>query len=586
MLDPSPDDVDVAILGTGIGGTILGAILARNGARVVLVERGSHPRFAIGESTIPETTMLLRLMAQRYGVPEIGDLANHNGVRARVSSACGVKRNFTFVYHRPGQACDPHEMTQFPTWAPPFGPDVHFFRQDVDAYMLGVAVRYGARACQETSLREIDFSSRAVRLVSDRGRVFRARYVVDAGGMNAPLARMFSLREEPCPLRTRSRTIYTHMVGVDPFDRCGPDRRSHGLPSPVSQGTLHHIFDGGWMWVIPFDNHPSSTNALCSVGVTLDLGAHPARGASPEEEFRGILSTFPSVARQFEGARAVRPWAATDRMQYASRQLAGDRFCLLPHAGWLVDPLFSSGLAVTMNAVNGMAHRILSGLRDDDLSAARFEPVDTWVRRCFTYYDTLVSCSYKAFADYEVWNAWHRVWMIGSLYGVTGQFEVLSTFLRTGDPSAFALFDEEPYRGVQAIDLPPYARLFEDAARRVDAFHEGRSTVRETVEEIYALIRASGLAPPVWSLEDPAHRCPAGTFTALPMIRLVAWGRHQSPEAVRRHYFRGGRGRGLLSGVLRAGYEELGRMTSATGGIFRDALVSWNDDWKARPAPR
>src|SRR5688572_6758648 len=71
---PMPADgrvYDVAILGTGIGGTLLGAILAANGQKVLLLEQGTHPRFAIGESTIPETTVLLRLMAKRYGVPEL-----------------------------------------------------------------------------------------------------------------------------------------------------------------------------------------------------------------------------------------------------------------------------------------------------------------------------------------------------------------------------------------------------------------------------------------------------------------------------------------------------------------------------------
>jgi FADH2 O2-dependent halogenase len=581
---PAPSDhYDVAILGTGIGGTILGAILARHGARVLLVERGSHPRFAIGESTVPETTFLLRLLGERYGVPEITYLSTHNRLRARVSSACGVKRNFTFVYHRPGQVCNPHEITQFPTWAPPFGPDVHYFRQDVDAYMFGIAVRYGAEACQETNIREIDFSGEFVRLVSDRGRVFRARYVIDAGGMNAPLAQQFSLREEQCSLATRSRTLFTHMVGVEPFDRCGPDRRSHALPSPLSQGTLHHVFKGGWMWVIPFDNHPSSTNPLCSVGVTFDLDANPARGLPPEQEFREFLGRFPSVARQFEHARPVRPWIATGRLQYASRQIVGDRYCLLPHAASFVDPLFSSGLGITFFAINGLAHRLLSAIGDGDFSAARFAPIDTWVRRSFAYYDTLVSTSYRSWGDYDLWNAWHRIWMLGSTYGPAGLFEVLSMFTRTGDPAAFALFDEEPYRGLQAFDLPPYARLFEDSARQVAAYHEGKRSAREATQEIYALIRASGLAPAPWNLLNPEHRWPTCTFTAWPMARLIAWGMRSSPEVIQRHYF-GGRSNSLWTGLLRVCTDELGPTTSTTSGIksvLRDSVLAWNDDWRA-----
>src|ERR1700742_2612737 len=98
---PGSNQFDVAILGTGVGGSIIGAALARNGARVLMVERGSHPRFAIGEATIPETTILFRILAQRFGVPELGYLSNYQSVRTHVSAACGVKRNFSFCYHQP-----------------------------------------------------------------------------------------------------------------------------------------------------------------------------------------------------------------------------------------------------------------------------------------------------------------------------------------------------------------------------------------------------------------------------------------------------------------------------------------------------
>ncbi|HZI04587.1 MAG TPA: NAD(P)-binding protein, partial [Archangium sp.] len=94
---------DVAILGTGLGGTILGSILAKHGVKVLLLEQGVHPRFAIGESTIPETTFMFRLLAERYGVPEIGHLANFQRARWHVSLSCGIKRSFSFVYHREGE---------------------------------------------------------------------------------------------------------------------------------------------------------------------------------------------------------------------------------------------------------------------------------------------------------------------------------------------------------------------------------------------------------------------------------------------------------------------------------------------------
>jgi len=576
---PVNEIYDVAILGTGIGGTLLGAILAANGQKVLLLEQGVHPRFTIGESTIPETTVLLRLMAKRYGVPEIAHFCNFHSVRAHVSAACGIKRNFSFHHHRPGEPNDPRHTNQFMTWAPPYGPDIHFFRQDTDAYMLAVAARRGATVRQQTNVTEIRFDGDGVDLGTAAGEGFRARYIVDAGGMRAPIAQMFGLRDEPCTLRTRSRTIYTHMTGVLPYDDCAPPRREHGLPSPLSQGTLHHLFDGGWIWVIPFDNHRASTNDLCSVGLTLDLERFPEPDGAPEDEFHRIVSRFPSVARHFANARPIRPWTGTRRLQYSSSRFAGDRFCLLPHAGAFVDPLFSSGLAVTVSAINSIAARLIAARADGDYSGERFAYVDTWTRRLYAYYDNLVSGAYVAFRDFDLWNVWHRFWMVGSLYGSAGLFEILGRYDHSGDPAAFALFETEPYRGLQGIDFAPMADLFAKAVAEIDGVRTGATSSAEAAGQMFELLRESGIAPPPWKLTDPAHRW-AGALTLLPTMRLVSWGRYRSPETVRRSYFVIGRGSGLVGDLRRVTAAELKRAGAAVTGVVHDAFVSWSDDWR------
>lgn len=570
---------DVAILGTGLGGTVVGAALARQGARVLLVESSAHPRFAIGESTIPETTIQFRILAERYGVPELANLSNFQSLRSRVSAACGVKRNFSFAYHRPGEAHRGAETTQFPTWAPPFGPDVHYYRQDVDAYMLTVAIRYGAVVRQQLRISQLDIDDRGVRLLSAEGEEFTARFVVDAGGVQAPVARRLGLRTEPCPLRTRSRTIYTHMTGVLPYDRCGPSQGEHRMPSPLSQGTLHHLFPGGWIWVIPFDNHPASTSRLCSVGLTLDLTDAPAALADPETEFRTRIATMPSVARQFADARAVRSWTGTGRLQYSSVRTAGARYALLPHAAAFVDPLFSSGLSVTMNLANVLIARILGALADDGFSDERFAYLDTWTRRCYDYYDRLVAGSYISFRSFELWNAWNRIWMLGSLYGIGGPFEVHSGYGRTGDPAFFDLLEHKPYRGVQGVDFDEFVALFEAVYARMEAVRDGLSAPGEAAGQIVALLARSGLCPTHWRLTDLGHRCP-GTFTMLPIVQLMLWGRYRSPAAVRKHFFLAGRAGGLLQDAVRTNAAELWRLGRIAGGALRDTVSSWNSDWK------
>jgi FADH2 O2-dependent halogenase len=569
---------DVAILGTGISGNLLGAILARNGVKVLMIERGSHPRFTIGESTTPETTALLGILAQRYAVPEVAHLSNFQSIRRHVTAACGIKRNFSFVYHRRGEEQRPQEVNQFPTWAPPFGPDVHFFRQDVDAHMLWVAVHYGATVRQRTALKALEIDGSGVDLETEGGETLRAKFVVDGTGYRSILADALGLREKPSSLMTRSRALFTHMIDVEPYDRCGPPRRQHGLPSPFHQGTLHHIFEGGWLWVIPFDNHPSSTSRLCSVGFCLDIDHFPPTDEPPEEEFRRLVARFPSVARQFEHARAARDWVSTPRIQYSSTEMVGDRFCLLPHSAGFVDALFSSGLTLALATINVLGDRLIEAVKRDDFSRQRFAYVETWFQRNLAYYDRLVDCSYASFVDFDLWNAWHRVWLLGSLYGVSGQHEIFARFHRTQDHRQLGLFEEAPYRGLQAIDLPRYKTLFDSAAALIDAVRAGELAPAEATSRIYALLEECELCPPPWKMTDSSHRFP-GTFTLGPMLRLLAWGRFRSPEVVRRHYFRSGKSSGLLGALLKDQLSDVKRFGLGLG-IVRDSLFSWNEDWK------
>ncbi len=562
---------DVAILGAGIGGTLLATILARHGVRVLIVEKEQHPRFAVGESTVPETTFLLEVLARRYDVPEIGQLRNFHRVRRSVSSACGVKRNFSFVYHRDGQPHRARESSQFPTWGPPFGPDVHLFRQDIDAWLLAVAVRYGADVRQRAEATEIEIDASGVKLVTRPGGEARADFLVDGCGHRSPLAARFGWKREPCPMHTRTRTLFTHMVGVPAYDRVGPPAREHGLPTPFHQGTLHHLFDGGWFWVIPFDNHPHSTNPLCSVGVSFDVDKVPRRDEPPEDEFWRTVRRFPSVAKQFASARAVRPWVATDRMQYFCAEGAGERCFLLPHSAGFVDALFSQGLAITASTVNGLARQLLDARADGDYAQARFAPVAQTMLRGIAHHDRLVACSYVAMRDWHLWNAWHRVWMLGSTWGATGHVELLARFEADGDRAHFARFDEPPWRGTASTGVPEFMKLFDAAAREVEAVRDAGRVPSEAATNIFALLAGSGLCPAPWRLTDPEQRCPA-TFTLPSLAALAAWGFLRAPPSLRKNFDLRGRVGGVLASLGASVGDEVRRSADLVGDLVKDAL--------------
>ncbi len=562
---------DVAIVGGGIGGSTLGAILARHGVDVLLLEGGSHPRFAIGESTIPETTLLLRVLAMRYGVPELAFLSTYGTTLKHVSSGCGVKRNFSFFHHSPHEPVDPRNSTQLLTFAPPLGPDCHYFRQDIDSWLYHLALRYGADGVTGARVVAVEIGHDGADLGTADGRRYRARFVVDAGGIRALLPQALGLRESPCPYQTRSRSIFTHMVGVTPWEAIAADRAAHRLPSPPSQGTLHHIFDGGWAWIIPFDNHPRSTNPLCSVGINLDPEKFPSSDTPPAEEFWEIVSLFPSLARQLRHARPARDFIASQQNQFSSKQLAGDRWLLLPHASNFIDPLFSSGLSVTFWSINQLAYQLLDCVRTKDFNAKRFELTADWITKCFNYYDVLVSRSYTSFTDFELWNSWNRLWVLASLYGNSGLIGVLSRARGGLDDPAWAALGAEPYRGVQSIDNPDLAALF-----------KGQQSAPDAAAQIYEHIGASGLAPAPLPLLDPAAHSPGGTFTLVPLSRLRLWGL-RAPQSVRGRYFSSGVSlvAKLLTGTI---IYEVSQGVTGIRQLLRDTFRSWNHDWRG-PQP-
>ncbi len=497
---------DVAILGTGMAGSMLGAVLAKHGAKVLLIDNASHPRFAVGESTVPLTSRMMVTIANRYGIPEVKHLATFKGIHTHVTTACGVKRNFGFVLHHMDGTQHADETTQVVIPGALADHETHLFRQDVDAYMLHVAVKYGAKVRQQLSVTDVDITDKGVALRTATGEEFSASYLVDGGGFRSPLAQKFDLRENPSRLKHHARSIFTHMIDVKRYDDCIRPKGAHGNPSPWAEGTLHHMFEGGWIWVIPFDNHKDATNPLCSVGVTYDYRKYPKNDRTAEEEFFWFVNKFPTVRDQFRSARATREWVGTDRLQFSTRRVVGDRYCLMAHAAGFIDPLFSRGLANTSDVVNALAHRLLTAIREDDFSTERFEYLDRLQQNLLDYNDQLVNCAYIAFSHFNLWNAWFRVWALGQGLGELRVLWENLKFDETGDASIFDRMEEVPYPGLLFPIMEDYKTIWDEGARRIEAVGEGRLDAEEAAQQIWALLAKYFSDPMFMGAHQPSRR--------------------------------------------------------------------------------
>ena len=96
---------DVAIIGSGMGGSTLATVLARQGLAVIVFEGGAHPRFAIGESMILETSEVMRALAEFYDVPELAYYSSENFYHY-IGNSHGVKAlQFCASHHRAKGRC-------------------------------------------------------------------------------------------------------------------------------------------------------------------------------------------------------------------------------------------------------------------------------------------------------------------------------------------------------------------------------------------------------------------------------------------------------------------------------------------------
>jgi tetracycline 7-halogenase / FADH2 O2-dependent halogenase len=521
------DGYDVTIIGTGLSGTMLGAILARHGLRVLLLDGTQHPRFAVGESTIGQTLSVLRLIAARYDVPEIANLASLDGVLTHISSSHGRKSNFGFAIHRDGMEPDPRQTNMFRIPSG-MGQAAHYFRQDTDAYMFHTAIAYGCDARQNYRVEKIDLTDDAVTVTGADGSVYRCRYLVDASGFRSPLAHRLDLRETPSRLKHHARSIFTHMIGVDAADDHLGFAPADQPPVPFNDGTMHHIFERGWMWIIPFNNRPGATNPLCSVGIQLDPRRYPARrDLSPEEEFWTHVERFPAVRRQLAKARSVREWISTDRMQYSSSRTVGHRWCLMSHAGGFIDPLFSRGLSNTCEIINTLSWRLMEALREDDFSFQRFEPVERLEQGLLDYNDQLVNSAFIAFSNYDLWNAVFRIWAAGSVLGGKYVLNAMIARQKTGDDGYCRRLDDSPYPGLWCpVDF--YAELFGELVACCEAVDAGTLGAQEAADGITAKIRAADWMLPPLDFNRPEVRYIDPTADKIPAI--AAWaGNHPRP---------------------------------------------------------
>ena len=228
------ENCDVLVVGGGPAGSTMAALLAREGRKVVLLEKEHHPRFHIGESLLPGNVALFDQL----------------GVRDQIEKIGMPKYGIEFVPPDLGH-CSYVDFAE--GWDPSKASAWQVRRSDMDEVLFRHAASAGAQALEGAKVSDVAFDDDGAwveaNLDGGETRRWRARFVVDATGRDTLLANKFRCKEKNPD--HNSTALFGHFRGA---------RRLEGK----RQGNISICwFEHGWFWFIPLADGATSVGAVC-----------------------------------------------------------------------------------------------------------------------------------------------------------------------------------------------------------------------------------------------------------------------------------------------------------------------------------
>ena len=428
----------LAVIGSGFAGSLIAMAARQLGWSVVLLERGRHPRFVIGESSTPLANLLLEEIGDEFGLPFLRTFSKWGAWRKEHPDiACGLKRGFTFYHHEAGRPFprDRREALrrQFMVGASPNDTvsDTHWYRPEFDHYLVRQAQAAGVDYRDETAVEGVTEESERMRLTVTRAghtTALTADFLIDASGVRGCLHQLLHLPEKPVAGFPATQAVFSHFTDVAPL----PDYFTPGPPPyPPECAAVHHVFDGGWVWVLKF------SNGITSAGVAAtDPVAGRLQLRAGESGWRRFLGEFPELAGIFAPARAIRPFIWQPRVAFQSAVVAGRRWALLPSAAGVIDPLLSTGFPLTLLGVQRLARLLkVFGTPEFPSGLAGYAQVTT---EEFETTARLVGALYARMNRFDQFKDLSLLYFAAASFAETarrlGRHELVPNFLLCGHP--------------------------------------------------------------------------------------------------------------------------------------------------------
>ncbi len=481
MVETSKKQYDILIAGAGFAGSITALILHNLGLKVCLIEKGQHPRFAIGESSTPVADLILRNLATKYNLPWLHDFSRYGSwQKSHPEIVCGIKRGFSFYKHFPEKefATNENHINELLVAASSddIQSDTNWLRADIDAFLVTKVKEYGI---DYFDLTEIVEAKRNInwefQLKQKNGHsVKEASYYIDATGSGNLVEKLFGIESSSADYLTNSFSVFSHFTDlpnwVDLLQKQNISIKDY--PYNPDNSALHQILDEGWIWMLRFNNN------LTSFGFVLENSKGEYENLSTEAIWEEKLNKYPTIKKIISGATiADQPGKIlrSDRLQRKLKQCYGNGWVALPHTIGFIDPLFSSGIAHSLSGIEKVINCISQNWGNELKLEQGMKDYQNAVFEELKLADCLIAGCYKTMPYFELFNTWSMLYFAATIAHEQRR-------IKQQPPGYFLNADDEAIREMVKISYKDLLEITENKTPTEDEIKWFTSVIKERIQ--------------------------------------------------------------------------------------------------------